>query len=404
MTLPISWIRQQFPALRRADTVYLDNAAGAQVPQQVLDRVQQAMTTMQVNKGGSYAASRRVTEAKEAVRAQLATFLNAPEADDVIFGPNATTLIELLAQAVGRALEPGDEIIVSGLDHHANVDPWRRLRERGLVLETWEPEGPRQTLSLAGLEPLLSKKTRWLAMTAASNALGTLTPVAAVAERLRGSGVRLMVDAVHYAPHLLPDVQALGVDALALSPYKVFGPHLGALYLSRELREVLAGPGLSFFPAAAPINWEPGTQNHEAIVGFGGVFDYFEVLADEMGLLGTTRQRWQQLYDAFWQHEQGLLARLLTGLEPLGASRYGLPDGEGRTATLAMNLRNLPPGRVAEALGEAGVAVASGHYYAYALMMERLGLAGRGGALRVSLLHYNDQADVDALLAGLGRL
>lgn len=212
---PLEWIRAQFPALSSGE-VWLDNAAGAQVPRAVLGALHHAMSTMQVNKGGAYAASRRVTAAKEGVRARVAEFLGgAPH--NVIFGPNATTLVALLAQSVGETLAPGDEVIVTGLDHHANIDPWRRLAARGAVLKTWVPVGPQVRLELGDLEGLLGSKTKLVAVTAASNALGTLTDLPAIAERVHAVGARLMVDAVHYAPHALPDVRAWGADMLVLS-------------------------------------------------------------------------------------------------------------------------------------------------------------------------------------------
>lgn len=404
MTLPISWIREQFPAVERGDAVYLDNAAGAQVPQQVVDNMVEALTTMQVNKGGAYAQSARIGAAKEHVREGVATFLNAASPDNVAFGPNATTLVELLAQAFGRKLEPGDEIIVTELDHHANVDPWRRLKERGVVLKTWPTRAPHHTLELTDLEPLLSDKTRLVAMTAASNALGTLAPVTATAERVHAAGAKLMIDTVHYSPHFLPDVEKLSADALVFSPYKVFGPHAGVLYLNDALRSSLAGPGLAFFEEEKPINWEPGTQNHEAIYAFGGTFDYLDEVADKLGAQGTRRERWGEVYRAFHEHETRLFQRLLDGLKTLDVTRYGLPGAEGRTATLSLNVKDHAPRKVAEHLGQRGIAAADGHYYAYDLMINALGLRGRGGAVRLSLLHYNNEADVDAVLAALAEL
>ena len=404
MTYPIAWIRDQFPALKRGGAVYLDNAAGAQVPQQVVSNMVEALTTMQVNKGGAYAQSARIGAAKEKVREDVATFLNASSPENVAFGPNATTLLELLAQAFGRRLAPGDEIVVTELDHHANVDPWRRLKERGFTLKTWPTRAPHHTLELEDLEPLLSDKTRLVAMTAASNALGTLAPVVAAAERVHAAGAHLMVDTVHYSPHFLPDVARLGADALVFSPYKVFGPHAGVLYLGDELRSTLAGPGLAFFEQEKPINWEPGTQNHEAIYAFGGVFDYLDEVADRLGTQGTRRERWQKVYEAFHAHETALFEKMLTGLDDLGVTRYGLPGTDGRTATVSLNVGEHAPRTVAEHLGERGVAAADGHYYAYDLMMDAVGLRGREGAVRLSLLHYNDVSDVDAVLAALGEL
>ena len=402
-TLPTNWIRAQYPALE-SRTLFFDNAAGAQVPRGVVAGVTDALTTMNVNKGGAYRESRRVTEAKESVRARVAAFLNAPRPENVVFGPNATTLVTLLADGVGRTLSPGDELIVTGLDHHANVDPWRRLEARGLVVKTWEPSGEEARLELSNLQPLLSNKTKLVAMTSASNALGTLADVSGASKIVHDAGAKLMVDAVHYAPHRLPDVTALGADMLVFSPYKVFGPHLGVLYLSDMILDTLPHHGLSFFPPAHPINWEPGTQNHEAIVGFGGTFDYLEALARELGAEGSERERWETVFAAFGAHEHALTQRLLTGLADLPIRVYGLKTPEGRTATVSLNVEGYAPQEVTEKLAAQNIAVASGHYYAYDLMMKHLGLKERGGAVRVSALHYNTVEEVDELLEALANL
>ncbi len=403
---PLAWIRSQYPALRPetgTDRVFLDNASGSQVPQTVIDAMVHTLTTMNVNKGGAYGASERVTAAKEAVRAQVAAFLNAPSPRSVVFGPNATTLVELLAQSFGKTLAAGDEIIVSALEHHANRDPWRRLEAHGVVVKTW-PVREEARLALRDLEGLLTPKTRLVALTAASNALGTTPDVAAVSARVHAAGARLMVDAVHYAPHALPDVQAWDADMLVFSPYKVFGPHLGVLYLSDALLGALPAPKLTFLAAADPIAWEPGTQNHEAIVGFGGTFRYLDELAAQLGVQGSGRTAWAGAFGAFAAHETVLLGQLLAGLDELGATRYGLPGTEGRTATVSFNLGSHAPQAVAKHLAGHGVTAASGHYYAYELMMHSLGLSACGGAVRLSILHYNSAEDVAAVLAALAEL
>jgi cysteine desulfurase family protein (TIGR01976 family) len=400
---PIDFIRRQYPALQKGDTVYLDNAAGSQVPQQVVDNMVEAMTTMQVNKGGLYKPSEKITQIKEDVRALTATFLNT-KPENVHFGPNATTLNELLAQAVGRWLKPGDEIIISALDHHANRDPWRRLELHGIVVKTWETTAPYHTLELSTLHSLLTPKTKLVCMTAASNALGTLTPVREAAKMIHEHSAKLMVDSVHYAPHFLPDVQEMGADMMTFSPYKVFGPHSGALYLSDEMRETLNPPRLEFFDKGDTVNWEPGTQNHEAIHAWGGTFRYFEDLSKEMKLEGVMRERWQKLFDAFGEHEKTLGQTLIDGLNALGATVYGRLSMEGRTATVSMNLKDFPAEDVAKHLGGQGVAVANGHYYAYTIMMKTLGLEPRGGAVRISLLHYSNQDDVNGVLQSLSSL
>lgn len=401
--LPLAWIRAQFPALEEG-SVLLDNAAGAQVPRQVLLDTVEAMTRMQVNKGGAYPESVAVTEAKERVRARTAAFLGAEAPGEVAFGPNATTLVTLVANALGDALRPGDEIVVTRLDHHANVDPWRALERRGARLRTWRPRGPEARLEPADLAPLLGPATRLVAVTAASNALGTHGPIPAVGELLRGREALLMVDAVHLAPHRLPDVRAWGADLAVISPYKVFGPHLGALYLGPRARAALEGPRLRFLPADEPVAWEPGTQNHEAIVGFGGALRYLDEVGARLGEGGGGRPAWEAAYEAFHAHERALLVRLLEGLDALPVERYGPRGPDGRTATVAFNLAGWTAQELAAALAQRGVAVAAGHYYARDLIVGELGLGPRGGAVRASLLHYNSAEEVDRLLAALAEL
>ena len=393
--LPLDWIRARYPALQ-TETCFLDNAAGAQVPQDVVDRVTWALTRAQVNTGGEYAESIAIDEAKEKVRAQIADFLNAPSADHIAFGPNATTLVWLLANGFRRKLSNGDELIVTGLDHHANVDPWRSLAEVGVNVRTWEPREPDYRLHVEDLEALLTERTRVVAMTAASNALGTYTPVAEAAARAHDAGALLFVDAVHCAPHRMPDVQSWNVDGLVFSPYKVFGPHMGALYLGDALRDV-PSPKLSFFDPPSPHDWEPGTPNHECIAGFGGTFDYLSALASQIGAPAGA-EGWRQVYAAFETHERELCSRLLGGLEEQGATVYGVADPTARTATVAVNFGERPPSEVAKHLAQSKIAVSHGHYYAYDLVMKQMGLAARGGAVRISALHYNTLEDIERTL------
>ena len=353
---PLTWIRAQYPALGSAQTdrIFLDNASGSQVPRHVIDAVVHTLTTMNVNKGGAYGASERVTAAKEAVRAQVAAFLNAPPRN-VVFGPNATTLVELLAQSFGKTLAAGDEIVVSGLEHHANRDPWRRLEARGVVVKAWPVSEDEARLELHDLEPLLTPKTRLVTLTAASNALGTT-----------------------------PDVSVVSARVHAL--------------------EALPAPKLTFLEGADPVAWEPGTQNHEAIVGFGGTFAYLDEVAAQLGIQGSGRAAWAGAFAAFATHETALLTQLLAGLDDLGATRYGLTRTQGRTATVSFNLGAHTPQAVTKHLAGRSITAASGHYYAYDLMMRQLGLAERGGAVRLSILHYNSPDDVADALAALAEL
>jgi cysteine desulfurase family protein (TIGR01976 family) len=409
---PIDRVRRRFAALRAGEVVYLDNAAGAQVPDRVIDAVADALATLQVNKGGAYAPSRRVTARKEAVRARTAAFLRAEGPQHVVFGPNATTLVTLLARSVGDALTAGDEVVVTSLDHHANVDPWRALAARGVVVRTWRPRAPFGTLHVDDLEALLGPRTRLVAFTAASNAVGTRTPVAEAAACARAAGAWVMVDLVHAAPHELPDVQGWGIDAAVFSPYKVFGPHLGVLYLGPAVRDRLTPPRLSFLPADDPSAWEPGTQSHEAILGWGAALDHLGELGGEAvdadgaapADAGAERAAWARAYRAVAVHEARLTERMLHGLDALGMERYGLPGVDERTATVAFNHPERSATDVAAALADAGVAVAAGHFYAHDLVYQELGLAQRGGAVRASAVHYSDDGDVQALLDALAPL
>lgn len=395
---PIDAVRDRFPALRRGDAVYLDNASGAQIPDAARDALIDAVERLHVNKGGAYPASSEVTEAKERVRERTALFLGAPsDPGAVAFGANSTTLMFLLAEAVADGLGPGDEIVISGLDHHANRDPWRRAARRGATVREWVPRGPGASLDLDDLDALLNERTRIVAVTGASNLVGTYTPLEAIGARVAATAARLVVDAVHLAPHRLPDVRAWRADAVAFSPYKVFAPHLGALWIDGAWRRELPHWGLSFMEEG-PLRWEPGTQSHESILAFGGALDHLRWLGSVAGGGPDEGERaaWRRAYGAAEAHERALLQRLLVGLDGLGARRFGLRGVEGRTATVAFTLPGRSPLEVARALGSRGIAVAAGHAYAATLASEHLGRPE--GVVRASLLHYSNAADVDALL------
>lgn len=396
--------RARFPAVRAGETVFLDNASGAQLPDGVLDRMREALTRLQVNKGGAHPASVEVTGAKERVRSRTADFLGVAGDDGgVAFGANTTTLLFLLAEAVGDTLEAGDEIVVSGLDHHANRDPWRRLERRGIRIREWVPRGPEARLDPDELSGLLSDATRVVAVTGASNLLGTYAPLDEVAARVGPHRARLVIDAVHLAPHRLPDAAAWGADAVAFSPYKVFAPHLGVLWIAPSWRAELPDWGLSFLPPG-PLRWEPGTQSHEAILAFGAALDHLAWIGRSAGVPpdGPERVAWQRGYAAVETHERALVGALSAGLDERGATRYGLRGAEGRTATLAFTLPGRSPAVVAEHLGRHRIAVAAGHAYAERLASHHLGLAD--GVVRASLVHYSDASDVEALLGALDEL
>lgn len=402
MSLPVPRVRERFPALG-GDTVFLDNAAGSQVPRHVVDLVSRTLVEWNANRDAAHRPSVEITRRREEARARAAAFVNASAPREIVFGPNATTLVVLLADAWRRRLSAGDEVIVTGLDHQANVDPWIRLADAGVVVRRWEPTGPHATLDTTRLAALVSGRTKLLAMTGASNALGTIPDVRAAADLIHAAGGLVCVDAVHLAPHVLPDVEALGADMLVFSPYKVFGPHLGVLYMREPLLDELPHHGLSFMQRGDASTWETGTQNHEAIAGLGGTFDYMDELGGEFGAT-PGRDAWRALYDAAAVHERALCTRMLDGLRDAGAEIYGLPTADGRTSTVSFNLPGRRAREVADHLAAAGVAVSDGHYYAHHLVMHTLGLAARGGAVRVSAVHYNDDEDIARFLAGVGEL
>ncbi|HVE92887.1 MAG TPA: cysteine desulfurase-like protein [Actinomycetota bacterium] len=399
MSLPFGWIREQFPALD-GGTVFLDNAAGSQVPRQVVEQVTGTLTRANANKGAAHRASVEVTEMVDRVRSRTAELLGAPEGSAVAFGPNATSLIGLLADAWRRHLSEGDEVVVTALDHHANVDPWTKLSASGVVVRRWDVRGPQAELVPDDLGRLLNARTRLLAITGASNALGTIPAVRKASDMVHRAGGHVAVDAVHLAPHVPPDVAELGVDMLVFSPYKVFGPHLGVLWLSEEMLRRLPHHGLAFMQSGQPLTWEPGTQSHEAIAGWGGTLDYLDLLAGQLGE-PQGRLGWRRVFGEFAAHEAVLCARLLEGLHGLGAEIYGLPTVVGRTSTVSFNLAGRTAEEVAHRAASQEVAVSNGHYYAWNLMMEHLGLRDRGGAVRASAVHYNTMDDVERLLSVL---
>lgn len=391
---PIEWIRAQFPALA-SGLAYLDNAAGSQVPRHVVDRVSRVLVEANANRGAAHAPSERMEALRHDAKQRTAALLDV-EAHEVFFGANATTLLTLLADAWRRALRPGDEVIVTGLDHQANVDPWTRLAECGIVVRRWPVRLPHASLDLADLDALVTPRTKLLAISGASNALGTRADTAGAADIVHAAGGVVCVDAVHLAAHQPPEPRRLGADMLVFSPYKVFGPHLGVLWISGGLDP--PAHGLSFMDAGHEGRWETGTQNHEGIAGWGAVFDYLDECAVRMDVAGPAG-----VFSRFAEHERSLTAGMLDGLRALGAEIYGLPTEDDRTSTVSFNLPGRKPRAVAESLASRGVCVSDGHYYAHDLMMRTLGLAGRGGAVRASAVHYTSQQDVHRLLEALTR-
>jgi cysteine desulfurase family protein (TIGR01976 family) len=398
-------VRRRFPALQLTHDgqpmVFLDGPGGTQVPESVIEAVSRYYRESNANHGGAFETSRRSDAIVEAAHEAIADLLGV-DADEITFGPNMTTLTFHVSRSIGAALRPGDEIIVTGLDHQANVDPWLAMaRDHDLVVRTWEPNLDDCTLRLADLQALISPRTRLIAFGWASNAVGTINPVAEIADIARRAGAWTYVDAVHAAPHVALDARAVGVDFLACSVYKFFGPHVGALYARREVAETL--PTYKVRPA--PHRFETGTGNFE---GYAGALAAVEYLADLGARFGTLPDRASQRtrivagMTVVRAYELELYRRLAKGMQRIPGVRLvglGLDDIERRTPTAAISVEGHAPHDVAARLGDQGINLWDGDFYATGLM-ERLGLAPEG-VVRIGLTHYNTEAEVDRFLAAL---
>ena len=401
-TLDTATIRHRFPALERRHggrpVAYFDGPGGTQVSQAVADAVRDYLLHHNANTHWHYPTSEETDRMLLGAREALADFLGA-DAAEIAFGANMTTLTFHLARALGRGWGPGDEVVVTELDHHANVDPWRALeRDRGIAVRAVPFDGVTGRLDWAALERALSPRTRLLAIGAASNALGTVTDVARACALARAAGALAFVDAVHYAPHALVDVRAIGCDFLACSAYKFYGPHVGVLFGKRERLEELDVPKLAPAPDAVPERVETGTLNHEGIAGAGAAVDFLASLSPG----ASRRERLAVTFAALHRRGQGLLERLWEGLGSIAGVRlYGPRPGEPRTPTVAFTVDGRTTQRVATDLAAEGVFVSSGDFYA-ATVVERLGLAPHG-LVRAGCACYTTEEEVDRLVAGVRR-
>ena len=412
MTQPfdISWVRSQFPSLRLEvngqAAAFLDGPAGTQVPSRVIAAVVRAFESCNANTGGAFLTSRRSDEILEAAHAAMADLFGC-DADEVFFGPNMTTMTFALARAIGRTLEPGDEIVVTALDHDANIAPWRTLEERGVTVRQAAVLPGDCTLDVEDLRSKIGPRTRLVAVGWAANAVGTINDVALVGRICREAGAWLFVDAVHYAPHGCMDVKALGCDFLACSPYKFFAPHLGAIFGKRELLQRLRPDKVRPASDELPHRWETGTQNQEGLAGLVAAIDYLEELGRRHmppGTGPTRRQALEAAYRAIGGWERRLLDQLIPGLlEVPGLRIHGIRDRERfneRVPTIAVTIDGIPSGRLAERLAERGIFTWAGHFYALDLV-RALGHDAEGGLLRLGLVHYNTPEEVSRLLGAL---
>jgi cysteine desulfurase family protein (TIGR01976 family) len=407
----IRWVRAQFPALRQEvngrPAVFFDAPGGTQVPERVIDAMRDYLASSNANTHGAFATSRRSDEIIANAHGAVADLLGC-DTDEVVFGPNMTTLAFALSRAIGRELKPGDELIVTRLDHDANVAPWVALEERGAVVRFVDIHPQDCMLDMDDLKRQIDKRTRVVAAGYAANAVGTINDVAEVVRLSHRVGALAFIDAVHYAPHGPIDVRALDCDFLACSSYKFFGPHCGVLYGKREHLTRLQPYKVRPASEALPDRWETGTQNHEGQAGVAAAIDYVAELGRRVSPEASTR-RAQLLaaYSAIRDYERGLAERLISGLLIIpGLTFYGIRDPERfdhRTPTVAIRMEGHTPRQLAEYLGECGIFTWDGNYYALNLT-ERLGVESTGGMLRIGLVHYNTAEEVDRLLAALSEV
>jgi cysteine desulfurase family protein (TIGR01976 family) len=392
-------VRALFPALAQEQggrpLVYLDGPGGTQVPRSVVDAMGDYLTTMNANEGGSFVTSRRSDAMSAEAHAAVADLLGAASPDEIVFGANMTTITFHLSRSIGATLSPGDEVVVTTLDHEANVSPWQAMAaDRGVVVRTVDVRAEDGTLDLDDLDRQLGPRTRLVAVGYASNALGTINPVEEVVRRAHAVGALAWVDAVHFAPHGVVDVQALGVDFLVCSAYKWFGPHVGVLYARQDVQDRL--PAYKVRPSAH--RFSTGTPNLEGIAGTLAAIEYIASIA---GATGDRRSRIVGSMTEVAAYERSLSKRFLDGVATLPGMRvWGIADesrlGE-RTPTFAVTSDRRSPRELATRLGEAGILAWDGHFYAQGLI-ERLGLADSGGVLRLGFVHYTTPDEVDRTL------
>jgi cysteine desulfurase family protein (TIGR01976 family) len=410
--LDVQSVRSHFPSLQQTqdgrEVVFFDNPGGTQVPRSVVDAMAHYLLHDNANHGGAYATSRRSDAIIEKAHRAMADMLGASSPDEIVFGPNMTSLTFSLSRALGHWLKAGDEIVVTRLDHDADISPWMLLaRDTGANLRWVDFRTEDCTLDMDDLERRLSRKTKLVACAYASNAVGTINDVKSITEMAHHAGALIFIDAVQYAPHGLIDVQALDCDFLACSAYKFFGPHEGILYGKYDLLDRL--PAYKVRPAKdrPPHKFETGTQNHEGIAGTLAAVDYLAGLSGSSQEKVHRRDRLSAAMKAIEAYERSLLSRLIAGLEQINRLRiYGITDPSGfdrRVPTVAFRIDGFSPRRVAEYLGEKGIFVWDGNYYALAVT-ERLGFEDKGGMVRVGLVHYNTEEEVDRLIDELRRM
>ncbi len=416
MPLDLSAIRAQFPALER-DCIFLDNPAGTQVARSVLDRVQDYLVQHNANHEGAFATSRESDALVEQARQAAADFLHARSSQEIVFGPNMTSLTFNISRALVRTFKPGDEIVVTRLDHDANISPWVMAAEDQACKITWVDFHPEDgTLDMDEMQKAIERKPKLVAVGYASNALGTINPVQQIIRMAREAGALTYIDAVQYAPHGPIDVQKLGCDFLVCSSYKFFGPHMGVLYGKYDLLDRLTAYKVRPAPMDPPDKFETGTGNFEGMCGVLGALEYIECVGETYG--AEHAERYAGEYNgrrlsfklgmsAIRSYEYELSRALLDILaETPGVTVYGIQDTkrlEERVPTCAFTLKGKSPRQVAEELDEANIFVWDGNYYALEVT-KRLGLEDSGGMVRVGPAHYNTLEEIRRFGEALGKI
>jgi cysteine desulfurase family protein (TIGR01976 family) len=394
---PAESLRKQFPALQHAGAeIFFDNAAGAQVPQMVLDAINFHLIDHNVQRGGRYRQSMAVDATIARARASVAAFVNARRPEEIAFGMNATSFIRLISLAIGQTLDARDEIIITDLDHEANVATWLVLERMGAKFVWWKMRAD-GCLHVEDLKPLLTSRTRLVACTLTSNALGTIVDVRAAADAAHAAGAEIFLDSVHYGPHGQIDVQAFDCDYLVCSGYKIFAPHMGFMYGRYDLLMALPTFREDFIPDEPPGKIEAGTFIYENVAGMDAAVNYLAQLGRTLsGKSGTLGEDTKFAMNAIRAYERTLSIELLRVLKDRKAVIYGI-DSEARinerVPTICFNIPDVLPATVTETAARAGIGIRDGHMYAPRLM-KRMNLSKETGMVRVSLVHYNTLAEI----------
>ena len=396
-------IRAEFPGLQ-SDMVFMDNAGGSQTLRRVVDRIGDFLLNSNVQLGASYATSVKAGERVAESRVRAAIFVNAARPEEVVMGGSSTALLRTLVQGLAHLFAPGDEIVVTNMDHEANIGAWLALAERGVQIRFWNVNKDSLQLEIADLQAVLTARTRMVALTYASNVLGGITPVQEAVRLAHAVGAMVCVDGVGYAPHRAVDVQALDVDFYVFSYYKVFGPHYAMLYGKYEHLLRMANLNHSFIAADdIPYKLQPGNQNYELGWGATAINDYLGDLGASLGEGGDERARIVSAYAGIAAHEAELSGRLLSYLRGRNAVTIlgdPTPDPARRVSTISFVVRGMPSADVVRAVDRQGIGIRFGDFYAKRLI-DALGLRQQGGVVRVSMAHYNTLDEVDRVIRAL---